>query len=136
MLIVNQYHATHTSNHENKTHASKLVLLVAALVALAGGCSRSSISGIQCSLDEGWLISDDIYFINSSGRDLSEVRVTMTLTGETGAQKAIQRYWSTWHLGDKQHISIAPGDSVIKTQRVDLSGNCDQGSIGQSWVKR
>jgi len=94
------------------------------------------VTGIQCSLDEGWLISDDIYFINSSGHDLSEVHVTMTLTGETGAQRSVQRYWAVWHLGEKQQITIAASDTVIKIQRVDLSGSCDQGSIRESYVKK
>jgi hypothetical protein len=110
-------------------------LLLAVLLCALAGCSRS-VTGLQCSLDEGWLISDDVYFTNSSGQELTEVRVTMTLTGENGAQRSIQKYWATWHLGDKQHIAISVDNSVPKIQRVDLSGSSDQGSISQSWVKR
>jgi hypothetical protein len=116
--------------------APKLGLLLTLLLTILAGCSRSSISGIQCSVDEGWLISDDIYFVNSSGRELSDVRVIITLTGENGARSSVERYWATWKLGDKQHVSVSVGNSVPRIQRVELSGGCDQGLILQSWVKR
>jgi len=112
------------------------MIAIAAMFTSLMGCSPKQVTGLQCSLDEGWLISDDIYFTNSSGHDLSEVRVTMTLTGETGATRSVQRYWATWHLGEKQQITISASDSVIKIQRVDLTGSSDQGSISQSWVKK
>ncbi len=112
------------------------MIAIAAMFTSLMGCSPKQVTGLQCSLDEGWLISDEVYFTNSSGQELSNVHITMTLTGDRGTSRSYQRYWATWHLGDKQMFSISADDSVIHIQRVDLTGSSDQGSISQSWVKK
>lgn len=111
-----------------------IIATLAGLLASLAGCSRSRVTGLQCSLDEEWLISDGVCFTNSSGRDLTEVRVTMTLTGEKGAKTSIKSYWPTWPLGEMQQISIPVDNRLPKIERVDLSGRCNQGSIEQYWV--
>ena len=121
-----------------KTNTLFLVLTVLLSFGLVGCDPKPlpNVVGIQCSLDEGAFISDDIYFTNSAGKDLTEVHFTMTLTGENGVSKKFTRYWASWHLGDKQHISLSLSESVVKIQRIDISGTCDQGSITDSWVKK
>ena len=40
-------------------------------------------------------------------------------------------YWSVWRSGEEKEIGIAVGDNLIDVKRADLSGDCDQGIIGQ-----
>ena len=118
--------------------AIKTLSLLIVLHIMLTGCSKPPppVSGLHCSVDEGWLISDDVYFTNKSGKDLTEVHVTMTLIGEKGDQQPINRYWANWHSGEIQHISISGSISVVGIQKVQLSGRCDQGIISDSWVKK
>ena len=116
----------------------KIIGLLTLICGLITGCDSPPpvVSGLRCSLDEGWLISDDVFITNENTKNLTEVHVTMTLTGEKGDKREITRYWAIWHSGEQQKISIPASESVIKIQRVELSGKCGQGSIGYYWTKK
>lgn len=75
----------------------------------------------------GSMFNHDLYVTNTCGEDLSEVRIRFQFVGENGSP-VIDRYWSTWNLGEKQQVQV-PVDRVANVQRIVVSGNADQGSF-------
>lgn len=86
---------------------------------------------LTLAFDEGSIISHDVYLTNTSGEDLTEVRLHIQLVGEN-ASPVIDRYWTRWDLGVRQDISI-PVEQVKNVQRLFVSGTADQGRIDQGW---
>jgi hypothetical protein len=84
---------------------------------------------LSYEFSEGWLGSHDFYLTNASGQDLSEVNVTVRLIGENGSP-SVNRYWSSWPLGGKQHVSVSVED-VKNVQRIAVSGRASEGDISE-----
>lgn len=116
-----------------------LGLLIMSIIILGlAGCgkkeNRKQIDGITSRMSEGSIISDEIYFTNSSGKDLTDVNVVITLTGIKGNKAKTKRYWPTWRLSEKKEVSFSMSDSVFKIQKFDMVGSCNEGSFNMSWI--
>ncbi len=131
---IHQSSLMETERVKMKAIAKCLYLAVLTCFAFSG-CDKPKVTGLQCSVNEGAIFSDDVHYVNSSGKDLTEVHVTMTLTGENGDSRQFQRNCPAWGLGTTQDFHIPAGASVVRIQRVELSGNCAQGSISEVWIK-
>lgn len=89
---------------------------------------------LSYGFSEGWLISHDFYLTNNSGEDLSEVNLHITFVGENGSP-SVDRYWSAWPLGAKQHVEI-PVERVSNVQRIDVAGRAVEGDIEETLVPK
>lgn len=96
---------------------------------------ESVVTNLYCECHNG-IFSDSVYFTNNSGQDLTRVRVAILLTGEGGGRRRVvgEYYWHEWAAGEKKSISIAAPYGVVNLKYADLSGSCDEGTIGQGSV--
>lgn len=114
-------------------------LVLAAAVSLAAACQRR-IEGIEYSLDESRPVAGfktlwhDVHLTNRSGRNLHEVRLTLTLVGEDGMPRAEQKYYALWPEGQKMTISLSRENSPANVQKMSLNGECDEGRIDYTWT--
>lgn len=74
--------------------------------------------------------SHDLYLTNTTGTDLSEVRLRIKFVGEN-ASPEVTRYWASWPLGMSQQITILESE-VKNVQRVEVSGEADNGRFNGS----
>jgi hypothetical protein len=102
------------------------------LLLTMAGCERpSAIDGIECSVDTGaW---HDVYLINKSGKDLHEVKMSLTLIGEKGEPRSEDRYYVLWANGQIVKTSLSMENSPLNVQRISLTGSCTEGRIDSSW---
>lgn len=114
-------------------------LMLAAAVSLAAACQRR-VEGIEYSLDESRPVAGfktlwhDIHLTNRSGRDLHEVRLTLTLVGEDGRPRAEQKYYVLWPDGQRMTVSLSRENSPVNVQKVTLTGECAEGLIDYAWT--
>lgn len=119
-----------------------LPIVVLLLLTSSGGCegdaggstiglSASKPLRVSLQTSEGWLFTHDLYLTNTTGEDLSEVRLRIRVVGEDHSP-SIERYWKRWALGERQEISVPVGD-VKNIQRIVLSGRADQGRFDQTF---
>lgn len=94
-----------------------------------GGTRAASLPPLNLTyrFSPGQFFTHDLYVSNTSGQDLSEVNISFTFVGEDGSPRA-DRYWSSWSLGEEQHIEV-PADSVSNVQRIVVKGRADQGIV-------
>lgn len=88
---------------------------------------KPKLLNLSYQFSEGWLMEHDFYVTNTSGEDLTEVRLSFRFLGED-AKPIIQRYWAEWPLGQKHTISF-PVDDVKNVQVIMVDGRADQGVI-------
>lgn len=107
------------------------ILLISLLIMV--GCQQPTISGIEYSLAEGsfW---HDINLTNKSGKDLHEVKMTLTLIGEKGEPRSENRYYVVWPNGQTINVSLSVENSPINVQKISLAGSCTEGSIDSTWI--
>lgn len=116
----------------------RLLVITLLLIALipAAGCWKQlpPVNGIELQkLDAGdWW--HDIHFINKSGKDLHEVKLTLTIVGEDGDPSSEDRYYALWSDGQTVNISLSIENSPLNVQKISLSGSCSEGEIASSWI--
>jgi hypothetical protein len=93
------------------------------------------IEDISYRLDEG-IFSHDVYFSNEGSRDLHEVNISISLTGETGEQKSETRYFAIWTTKQAQKISFQVGNSPRNVQKITIKGSCKEGEINLSFAPK
>lgn len=132
----------------NRLNSLALVLPLLFVVAYVVGCdqyappppapTKPAITAIYCSLDEGWLVSDDIYFTNKSGKDLHEVRVKIKCIGVKGDATVNDRYWAIWSDQEQKMVSLSIGadETVMDVQRIDMNGECEEGYFAMYWTPK
>lgn len=112
-------------------------LLLACLSLTAVGC-RERIDGIEYELIQGQIAGvttwHDVNFTNKSGRDLHEVKVAVTLIGESGEPMSEPKYYVSWPDGQTYKVSFPYAKSPVNVQKVRLAGSCDEGSIDYTWI--
>ncbi len=125
-------------NETMKLRLTAILGLVAGVAIICTSCGepKKSIRGIYSSLDEGWLISDDIYFTNKSGEDLHEVKIDVTVIGHKGDKASVPRYWTSWKQGERKSVSIAVGQSVVNIQKIEMDGTCVEGYFSLYWTPK
>jgi hypothetical protein len=121
-----------------KLKLAAILVLLAGTAFLCTSCAepKKAIRGIYSSLDEGWLISDDIFFTNKSGEDLHEVKINVTVIGHKGDKASVRRYWASWKQGELKTISIPVGQSVTNIQKIEMDGKCDEGYFSLYWTPK
>ena len=113
------------------------------LISTFVGCTPE-LTGFECKIAEGQLISTEVNFTNHSGQDLANVEVKIYLesqvvTGLFGGNPQcdtlnLTETWATWKAHETKQISVAV-ESVYPLKYVSLKGVCEQGKISQAWVK-
>lgn len=117
----------------------KAATLMLTAVSPAAACQRR-VEGIEYSLDESRPVAGfktlwhDIHLTNRSGRDLHEVRLTLTLVGEDGSPRAEQKYYALWPEGQRMMASLSRENSPVNVQKVSLTGECAEGRINYAWT--
>ena len=108
-------------------------ILIPMLLMIIIGCpSPPLISGLECSIDKG-LVWHDVYLINESGKDLHEVKVVLTLTGEDDQPRTESRYYALWSNGQTIKTPLSEENSPYNVQKISLVGSCTEGKIDSSW---
>jgi hypothetical protein len=94
---------------------------------------RSDIDCIKAEkLDQG--LWHDIHFVNDCGKDLHEVRVSISLIGEKGDRASESRYFSLWPNGKSQIVSLKIANSPVNVQKFGMTGYCKEGDITLNWT--
>ena len=90
----------------------------------------------SCSLDEGCLISDDIYITNKAGIDAHDVSVTLSVAGEEVKEKKHHFHIPQWRVGERKHfsLSILDGETVTRIQRITMELTAKEGHRYCSWI--
>ncbi len=94
---------------------------------------QKSINGLECKLDKG-SIWHDVYLTNKSGKDLHEVKMTLTLMGEKGGPRSEDRYYVLWSNGQTVKSSLSVENSPLNVQKITLAGSCTEGKIDSEWI--
>jgi hypothetical protein len=97
-------------------------------------CAR--IDGITAILDEGEFIWHDFYFYNRSDKDLHEVKITVSVTGETGRQQSKSVYFAVWPSGQRQLVQFPVNDATRNVQKYSLTGSCNEGNVDSYWLPK
>jgi hypothetical protein len=102
------------------------------VVLTIAGCQKT-INGFSFKLDKGeWW--HDVYLTNTSGEDLHEVNVTLTLIGENGKPCSENRYYSRWGKEQTVKVSLSVSNSPDNVQKISFAGSSTEGPINSTWV--
>jgi hypothetical protein len=96
--------------------------------------NSDQITKIDCSVEKGWLITDAYYFTNNS-KPLTEVHLTITLTGDSGVPGTLEKYWANWGVGEQKSAETSVNSQWHRIEKVEIAGRCDQGKIAHVWVQ-
>ncbi len=115
----------------------KKLIAIAVILALAGAGwyfflgPGSRITAISSSFVAGALVMDEVSFTNDTGKDLTEVNLTLTVYGDRGEVKTHTLYWAVWKAGESkvQKLPKMGSDGVAKVEKYELTGTSDQGQI-------
>ncbi len=110
------------------------------LITLIGlmGCSKLAtfslkpISEVEFSVAEG--LWHDVNLTNRSGRDLHEVRLTLTVIGEKGDPHSEERFFAQWPNGHTVKVSLSIWNSQSNVQKISLFGSSKEGRIESTWL--
>lgn len=112
-----------------------IIALTIFLVSIGCASCQNKVEGIKAKLDEG-VLWHDVELTNESGKDLHEVKIAISLTGENGDVKSESRYFAVWPNGRKQRVSFEIKNSPRNVQKIEILGKCDEGSISSYWIPK